>query len=145
MVQDISLEVQRLYAEKLPPASRGKEADNPDRFYSYFTNQEERSKNPNIVLAEDLDFRILTWHEVCDWVITPQIINKSRYDRELVASMFRNMRLRFLEVYSNRTKSHFFCEPAASGEVSWEDINYRRETYLGIPAIPNLSHHQSGV
>ena len=66
MAQHLDLKVQRLYDEKLPSNSKGMEADNPDRFYSHFTTPGETERNPNIVLAEDLDARTLTWHEVCD-------------------------------------------------------------------------------
>ena len=138
MTQDIDLEVQRLYAEMLPVESRGREADNPKRFYLHFTKKGETIRNPNIVLAEDLDSKALTWHEVCDWVITPNIIRESRYQRELVASTFRNRRLRFLEVYSSRTQRHYFCEPAKSEEVSRRDINRARMQYLGLPAASNV-------
>ena len=122
MVYNLDLEVRRLYDEKLPSNSRGREADNPNWFYHHFTTPRETGRNPNVVLAEDLDNKTLTWHGVCDWIITPRIINPERYHRELVASSIRNRRLRFLEVYSNRARKHFFLEPATSSEVSWEDM-----------------------
>src|SRR3989338_3357337 len=108
MIPYLDFEVRKIYDEKLPPLSKGREADNPMRFYRHFTVEGETARNPNIVLARDLDTMALTWHEVCDWIITPQIVSLERFHRELVASIIRRRRLRFMEVYSNKKHQHYF-------------------------------------
>lgn len=108
MVYTNRLNIERMYAERLLPDSRGREADNPDEFTRFFLDSYSNwSSRPNIVLAEDFESRGLTWHIYCDQATTSQLVSETtRGQCEAIASGHRGRILRFLEVYS-RSQGHF--------------------------------------
>ena len=105
-------EIQEIYHRYLSTGSRGREADNPREFASYFTDPNfDRSKfYQNIVLAEDLKRGGITWHWYCNRATTEDLISSNRRGVENIASAHRMRKLKFLEVYTRSGEGYLLEE-----------------------------------